>query len=354
MSKNKTTMSDVAKAASVSLSTVSLVFSGRGRVSREVREGVLKTAERLGYDRKSSFSTLPPVGARQNVGLLLHMDYGYLWHFFQQTISTIESILAQNGYNLLLIPIEYKMEPQRVLRKIEASGVSAVFSLHYAERVTFTALESRGIPVVLLHNNDYQDRFFTVSFDDLQGSYEGTLHLIRLGHRRIGYVEYAHRDLFTLRPDRFYGFMKAMEESGISFDPSLRVAINYATMSSEEVDRKMTPLFAGKRPVTALFVHDDYLAERVVAALAERRLTVPRDVSIVAPGDVLDYREPFVPQITTMKINTALIGKIAAEMMLHRFASNPPDIQVLKVKEQLIERGSCRNLMESAEKAFRR
>jgi DNA-binding LacI/PurR family transcriptional regulator len=49
-----------------------------------------------------------------------------------------------------------------------------------------------------------------------------------------------------------------------------------------------------------------------------------------------------VPQITTMRINTALMGRISADMILNRMSRRPEDIHVLKVKQQLVERGSCR------------
>jgi len=342
MGKRKLTMKEVADEAGVSVSTVSLVFSGRGRVSKEVREKILEVTERLGYQRRMLPAALPSQGKAVNLGILLHLDYEYLWYFFQPTIATIDSVVAQNGYNLLIIPVEFRMDPQKVLHRIVTSGVRAIFSIHYADRELFAKLESMGIPVVLLHNHDFQDRFFTVSFDDLQGSYEGALHLIRLGHRNLGYVEFAHRDLFALRKDRFYGFMKALEENGIVFDPSNRVSVSFS--NPQEMPKKLRARLEREPRVTALFVHDDYLAMKVVAGLSTLGLSVPKDISLIAPGDVLDYREPMVPPISTMKINTALIGKIAAEMMLHRFAANPPDIQVLKIKEQFIDRGSCRPL----------
>jgi len=75
--------------------------------------------------------------------------------------------------------------------------------------------------------------------------------------------------------------------------------------------------------------------------LKEMGLEVPRDVSLVAPGDVLDYSLPFTPQITTMRINTSLLGRIAADLMLDRLHADHEELHVLKVKEQLVRRESC-------------
>lgn len=111
-----------------------------------------------------------------------------------------------------------------------------------------------------------------------------------------------------------------------------------------DIEHKISTLFTKEDRPTAVFVHDDYLALRVIAALQKLHLSIPEDVSLVAPGDTLDYSEPHIPPITTMRINTSLIGKISAELMLSRLHNNPDDIQVLKVKEQLVKRGSCRKL----------
>jgi DNA-binding LacI/PurR family transcriptional regulator len=67
-------------------------------------------------------------------------------------------------------------------------------------------------------------------------------------------------------------------------------------------------------------------------------------VSLVAPGDVLDYSLPLMPQITTMRIDTTLLGKIAANLMFDRMRNTDSDVHVLKVKEQLVRRASCRQL----------
>jgi DNA-binding LacI/PurR family transcriptional regulator len=339
VTNRRPTFKDIAREAGVSLSTVSLTFSGKGRISKEIREKVLDVADRLGYKRRTYQSAEAGSGG-DTLGVLLHMDYEYLWNFFQPTIVEIEAVLFKAGYNLVIIPIELRMHPERVLVKIRRSRAAAVFSLHYADRDLFDKLERMGIPVIILHNCDYQDRFFSVAFDDLQGAYEATTYLIKLGHRRIAYVEFVHQDLFAIKNDRFFGFKKAIDEFGLPFDQGMRVAIDYPNM--EETDQRLSAVFRKKEPPTAIFIHDDYLALRVVKALNRMNLRIPEDVSIIAPGDVLVYTEPHVPAITTMRINTALIGKLASEMMLNRLHNKPDDIHVLRVKEQLVDRGSCR------------
>jgi LacI family transcriptional regulator len=182
--------------------------------------------------------------------------------------------------------------------------------------------------------------------DDFQGAYEGALHLIRQGHRNIAYIEYNRPDLPSVLADRFIGFKKAIDEHSLDFPPHFRVTIDLYNMG-ELVSRLEGLLKQGERP-TALFAHDDYLAARITVALGTLGLKVPDDVSIIAPGDTLDYNQPYIPRITTMKIDTDMLGKLAGELMINRLQNRPGDILVLKVKQQLVERGSCPSIVHKA------
>ncbi len=82
----------------------------------------------------------------------------------------------------------------------------------------------------------------------------------------------------------------------------------------------------------------------VIEALGRLGIAVPGDVSLVAPGDVVDYNLPFMPQISTMRIDTTLLGRIAANLMFDRMRNTDSDVHVLKVKEQLVRRASCREI----------
>jgi DNA-binding LacI/PurR family transcriptional regulator len=114
----------------------------------------------------------------------------------------------------------------------------------------------------------------------------------------------------------------------------------------EEMQTKLQKIFQANNPPTAIFAHDDYLAARTIVALQKMQLHVPDDVSIIAPGDVLDYTQPFIPKITTMRINNELMGKLAGEMLLERLKNPQEEVHVLKVNQTLIKRGSCQQLMQ--------
>ena len=339
----KVKLIDVAKEARVSITTASNVLNGKGHFSEEIKKRIFKAAEELNY-RKNLYASSIAKRKISHIGVLFHEDYekAFEWNFIRHMLIQIEAIITSHNYYPVMIPISLKLKTLEVLKKIAAPNTGALFSIHYGNKELFTLLEDQGIPVVVINNSSYQDKFFTVCTDDFEGAYEGTIHLIKLGHKKIAFIEYYRPDQPSILADRFIGFKKAMDENSIEFDKNFRIIVNLYDMN--ELLTKIKGIMSDKKRPTALFVHDDYLAARVIVALNKLGYFVPEDVSIIAPGDTLDYNQPFIPRITTMSIDTDMLGKLAGQMMIERLNGNLKDHQVLKVKQRLIERGSCRKI----------
>jgi len=338
---SKPKLKDVADHARVSLTTASMALSNTGRLSSETRERVLSAARAIGYQRRNEDRQQKKI---KIVGILLYIDaeWTFVFHFIRPIIQEFERTVAPAGYNTILIPISRLETVAEIYEKILEAGCSAVVSLHYGNWELTDKLERRGIPSILVMNGNFQDRCYSVCVDDFQGAYEGTLHLIKHGHRIIGYIDTERLDLPQLLVDRFIGFKKALDEYGIDFSDDMR--LRYTIGRIGELSRSLEALLSRDPSITAFFVLDDDLAARVIIALQRIHRRVPEDISIIAPGDVLDYSLPHIPQITTMRIDTAYMGKITGQMMLNRITHNPQDIHVLKVKQQLVKRGSCRTV----------
>jgi len=333
-------LKDVARKANVSVATVSLVLSGKGRISEEVRGRVRDAADTLAYrPRRAAAGRHGPAAA---VGILCAEDRQYEWNFIRPTILELERALRQRGHVPVLIPASSRSEPEKVVHHVLGSGVGAVFCLQFSDAAVFTGLKERGLPVVVVNSSGFQDLVDSVCVDDFQGAYEGSRFLLSQGHRCVAFVEYARPESPAVVADRFIGFRKALEERRIGFSAEQRLTVPF--MDEKKLQKKLDTLFSRREKPTAIFAHDDYLGLYVIDALRRMGLKVPKDVSIVAPGDVLDYSLPLMPQITTLRIDTGLLGKVAANLMFDRMRAADSGPHVLKVKEQLIRRGSCRQL----------
>ncbi len=325
---------DVAEKAGVSLTTASMALSGKGRISGEVRQKVMDAAEQVGY-RKS----------RQTISrhwtLLFNQDRenDSLSYFFNPIIRQLRISAKEAGYTVTMLPVSREMSTDEIFAEISELNPSALLSIHLADQHLFDKLEKKGIPCVIINNTAFLDRFFTVCVDDFLGAYEGTLKLITAGHRKIAYLDYPRENLPGTLTDRYFGFRKALEENGLTIPDQWRRTVNirdYDDISShlEEIFR-----LEGTGP-TALFLHDDLLAGKVIHLLQKMGYSIPRDVSLIAPGDTLNYESAETYQISTMRIDTELMGSYAAGMMLERLGSGRQTPHILRIKQIFMDRKS--------------
>lgn len=336
----KVTLDDIAKTVGVSPATVSLALAGKGRVSEQTREAVANVARRLGYVRRSAEGCTEEAG--RTVGILYMVDYrwAFAWVLIQPIVAELMRSLESEGYSAVLIPVRTTDDTDTVLQRVVSSGAVAALPIHYGNQILFIRLEDLGIPVVVVMNSDFQTKYYSVCVDDFQGAYEGCSYLLRLGHRRIAFVDGERKDLPLLSRDRFFGFQKALAEAGIEIPDDYYVKVDFS--DAHRIDSGVGDLLSLPEPPTALFALDDDLAVRIYDVLRRRGISVPRDISMIAPGDVLDYQLPHTPPITTMKINTTLMGRITAELLMNRLKHRQEEIHVLKVNQKLVDRGSCR------------
>ena len=338
-------LEDVAKRAGVSLTTASLVMSGRGRISALTKERVMQAARELEYRHK--VRKAEAIGANadaRDIAVLIDMDpeWSVILVLIRPIVYEFERTIRQAGFNTVLVPISRADTTSAILDKVRCSGAVGVATINFASPELILLLESAGIPVVVVMNSTYQDRFYTVCVDDFEGAYEGASYLVKCGHLRLGYVDCVRVGLPVLSVDRFFGFKKAIEEYHLEFDDSMRLLL---PLGDEDAALRAVEALVRDHPdMTAIFALDDDVALRIVEMLRRLDIGVPEQMSVLSPGDMLDYSLCYVPQITTMRIDTAYMGRITAQMMLNRITHNPEEIHVLKVKQQLVRRGSVREV----------
>ena len=346
----KVKLKDVADRAGVSLTAASMILADKGTFPQETIDKVNKAAEELSYKRRNRKGHPPKVGEEEkkilNFGVALYLDHSesYLFSYLTPLLEQLENQIRKAGYNLMIIPILHSHTTDEIQEKILNAGVKGVFSIHFKNMELFDFLESKEIPVILILNTSLQSTLFSVCSDDFQGAYEGTQHLIHLGHKKIAYIDPPDAREQPLLSDRFIGFKKAMDENNLDVPDEYKTTISLSDRKIRE--KNLRTLMDMKDRPTALFTLDDETALFVIATLEKWGIHIPEDMSLIAPGDVLDYTRPRIPQITTMRVDTEMIGKLAADLMIDRITGHHKNLQVLKVKQILIERGSCRKISD--------
>ena len=123
------------------------------------------------------------------------------------------------------------MNDLALYNEIKTARAGAVFSVHYVNPVIFDQLEEDGVPVILINNSNFQDRYWSILTDDIQGAYDGTKHLLDLGHRRIAYGEYKRSATTSVVRDRYFGFKRALDDGNIPFSEEYLISIDTTTTS---------------------------------------------------------------------------------------------------------------------------
>lgn len=340
------TLKDVASKSGVSLATASLVLNGKGSISREVRDRVTKNARAMGY-LKNVHAAATASRSSRHVAVLVDESYekAFEWNLVRSILLPLEATLSKSGYYPVLLPVTGQQPVRRIMEKVVMAGAGALFAIHFGDDDLFRRLEKRGLPVVLLNHNRASRNYYSVTDDFFYGVFEATTYLLDNGHRDLWYVDYRRPDLPTVVMDRRTGFETAIDR----FETTDPIETNVLTIASIQNPNEIAEVCdliiasAATGPI-AVAAHDDFVAARIVAVLEKRGIRVPETVSIASPGDTLDFSLPFIPQITTFRTDFELMGKLAGEMLLRRFAGESKAVETLKVQRVLMDRGSVRRV----------
>ncbi|GAA3795877.1 LacI family DNA-binding transcriptional regulator [Streptomyces phyllanthi] len=309
-------ITDVARAAGVSASTVSRALRGRPGVSEEVRAQIAAVAAQLGYIASRSASSLAS-GRTYTIGVVA--PYIGRW-FFGTVLDAAEQVFSAAGYDVLLYNLGSPDARKRFFTSLPVrKRVDAVLSLLIPDPAETAALRSLGVPLAGTVGGA-RDGFTVVGIDDRAGAESAVRHLVNLGHRRIGMISGASGPLQWTTPiDRRQAYLDVLAEAGIEHDPALEADGGYTVEGGE---RAMTALLATSRPPTAVFAQSDEMAMGAMRALRRHRLTVPDDVSVVGFDD---HELAEVVGLTTVSQPVAGQGAEAARLLLRQL--DEPDAE---------------------------
>ena len=322
------TISDIARKAEVSASTVSRVLSGTTKVSEAKREAVLNAVADLNY-QPNVFARGLASGRSMTIGVLTQ-NFGS--PFYDAIIQGVIQGLSKTEY----FPIfaDGQWQPDIELEAIEAmlrrqiDGLIVLGGFLAAEKIVQL---TGGIPLVSVDRRVSGFQGNCVCIDNVEASFLATRHLIELGHRRIAHIcgRFDHPDA----QDRQQGYLKALEAAGIEPAPELIIEGNFRRQSGVLA---VEMLLSNRSSFTAILAANDQMAYGARLALFRRGIRVPEDLSLVGFDD-----EPaaafMIPPLTTVRQPALEMGREAARIVLARLkgeSTSPADLKAhLMVRE---------------------
>ncbi len=335
------TISDVARAAGVSVATVSRALRGVSTVNAATRARVLRAADDLDYVASPTAASLAS-GRTRVIGIVT--PFLTRW-FFATAVSAIEKTLREYGYHVLLIDLEADshLERRALTSQMLSKRVDGLITLNVPLRPGELALiEKLTLPVVAIGNPVPGHPL--IHIDDAGAARQAVDHLAGLGHTKIGYVGAvpANAEHRLVPWGRLTGFRDAMREHGLVLNSEWVITCDWTAQGAA---KQSTALFLRDDAPTAIVAASDEIAIGVMAIAAQSDYRVPQDLSIVG---VDNYVLSDVLKLTTVRQDVIAQGRAAADTLLHILLSPTeepgPDLpadmvdNVLTVPTELITR----------------
>ena len=331
-SSSSVTIRDVARRAGVSVATVSRFINRNAVTSRDVSERIQKVMDELNYVPHATARQLATRKTRV-IGLLLTNMYH---DFFAPLLSGIESVVSQNGYNLLVATYRSGMH-KNIEPPVGSHNTDGL--LVFADSLDNTQIARmylRKFPLVLIHRTPPDNLpipFVTV--ENRAAARNVVEHLItQHGKRNIVLVRgpIQQEDSYW----REEGYKLALQAHGLPYREELVVSgeferdISYAAMRAFLSD---SPDF------DAVFASDDDSAIGTLKALNEAGWRVPDDVALVGFDD-MRLSSFLTPPLTTVRAPTEQVGRVAAQQLFRILEDETPE-NVTLLPTQIILRRSC-------------
>jgi len=338
----RATIKDVAAAAGVSTTAVSLVLNGKsGKISEKTRKQILDAVEKLNY-RPNHIATSMVTKTTQTIGLVLP-DISNI--YFAELSKLIEQACYSYGYNVL-----YGSTHDMARRDIDyinifldrnVDAIIVILSNSIDDHVNDIQkiISTTDTPFIVVDRMLDINVGTTIVVDHKLGGYLATKHLINLGHRSIGCITGPKNVYSSI--ERLNGYMEALTEANIPIQENLIYEGNFHRESGMEA----LPYLLG-RGVTAIFAFNDMMALGVYKQASYYNLSIPDNLSLVGYDDIF-VSDFITPPLTSVEQPVKKLADEAVKQVMKAIKNKPKkqNKELLVFDPVLKVRGSTKPLI---------
>jgi DNA-binding LacI/PurR family transcriptional regulator len=348
------TLREIAKRASVSQTTASLILKGgtnSKRFSPETAERVRAVAEQMGYRTNRTAAIL----RNQKNCLIGVLSGGYRMEHFGGMLEGISQVVEPQFGTVPAIH-HYNGEIERhnlqMFIDMRLSGIIAFWSGDDKSIALYRQVVERyGISLILCDSPIPNLDVPCLALNDEKLAYIAAKALLEAGHRNIlGLIFQQQNEKKAV--DLIAGYRKAMSEWNVAnadfftapFEVKPVYAKEYADLISQYVDDSIKIIVHGQRKYTAVWVQDDLIAYDLMFKLNKAGIKVPEDISVVGMGN---RQSSSLPQISLCSVASESFvnnGVILAQTLLNMINGQSPKNLILERKPKVFLRGSIRDI----------
>lgn len=329
------TIQDVAKAAGVSVSTVSRVLNGKVDVASETQAHILSIIDDLGYT--SNLAARSMRSFKTNLIGLIMPDIAFPYAI--EVMKGVNRAIAESEYDLLVYTTgdarkhgtaQHEQKYVSLLNNSITDGVIVVAS-------AAAEFHSPG-PIVSVDPSVVNPNYPAVHATNYQGAMDVMKYLFSLGHKRIGFI--GGRSELESAARRLQAYRDALIEAGMSVDEALIASGDFTAETAVYCTRQLLSLDS---PPTAIFASNDQNALGVFEAAREMGLSIPDDLSLVGFDNI---PEAAYHNLTTVDQFIGEMGYIATNMLIALIDGQVLPEKTRRMPTQLVLRGSCKLVQE--------
>ena len=308
------TIKDVARAARVSVATVSRVHNDSGPVTEGTRRRVRAVATRLGYAPHAAARTLS-TNRTSTVGVLLPDLYG---EFYSELIRGIDQMAQRHGYHLLVASSHDRKPTIEAALQSMRGRVDGLIVMSPAPGAYGAVRDlPASFPVVLLNSAAAGRAFDSLAVANAQGARAMVRHLIALGHARVAMIAGPAKN--SDAAGRLRGYRAALRDAGVRATPAWEIPGDFTETSGFAACLKLLAERSPLRP-TAIFAANDAMAIGALSALREAQVQVPGDMAVAGFDDIPMARYMH-PPLSTVRVNISALGERATRRLLDAVAN---------------------------------
>jgi LacI family transcriptional regulator len=339
--KAKATLKQIAKEFEVSISTVSKALSDSPEISEATKIKIQEYAKLQNYKPNSIAKNLK--NQRTNtIGVIIP---NILNPFFAKVFSGIEKAALAKGYNVITGISNESYEKEMQVMDMLNNGTIDGFIVSVAEETQsvkeyqhFKDIINSGTPIVMFDRVAETIVCDKVIVDDFESSYDATLHLLKLGSKKIALLSTIGN--LSVGKLRFDGYQKALEENNIKLNDELLVVENEIDL----FDKKLTDLFL-KEKVDAIFALDEHASTMAMKLAIKKGIKIPEQLNIIGFADGV-WSKRLTPSLSTVSQHAPEIGAKAAVLLINKLNTKDEfyQHQTVVIKTELRQRESTRKL----------
>ncbi|WP_264551971.1 LacI family DNA-binding transcriptional regulator [Flavobacterium sp. N2038] len=327
--KKNITIKDIAKAADVSVTTVSFVLNNKGEkmgISKEVIKKVIKVSEEMKFKLNMIASSLR-TGKTRSIGLIVE-DISN--HFFSDLAKVIEREAIDSNYRVFYCSTGGNDERavELVDSLLQANVDGFIITPTENMKATVDRLLELQCPVVLV------DRYFEgqnvshVVLDNFEGAEKATHYLLEKGFRKIAFItNYSQLIQMNLRKQ---GYTKVLKEAGL-YDESRILDMEYH-ISEEKRIEKITEFLTKKTDIDAVLFGANYLLLAGLQSFRRLELKIPADKAVISFDDHESFRLNS-PSITVLAQPIEEMAKKTVKLLMKQMTDGS-NYKIIKEKKK--------------------